>query len=88
MKEPDQILRAGTKVITTELETDPTFVKAIYVRDEYKAARRPGALATLGMYVSGHGGDIYWAKHDDGSIAVYGWSEFDLASPPQGKGEP
>lgn len=74
MKEPRHILEAGTKVLTHQV-LEPT--TGMMIRQDYLDARRPNAKATLGDVVPGHGGDIYWARHEDGSVAAYGWMDFE-----------
>lgn len=74
---PKFILDRGTKVTTGTLDLQ---TKGILVEQEYISARRPNASATLGHPVGGHGGDLYWATHEDGTVAVYCWSEFELVA--------
>lgn len=75
MNEPQYLLEPGTRIVT---HASLGSTLGIIVRDQYLATRRPSTPAVLGNYVAGHGGDIYWAKHDDGTVAVYGWQEFEL----------
>lgn len=75
MKEPDYILNPGTRIVTHDVLGSTL---GILVKEPYLDARRTSTRAMLGNYVAGHGGDIYWAKHDDGTVAVYGWQEFEL----------
>ena len=85
MKEPVYILAPGTKVVTHDV-LDDHMLPAMLVNQKYKDARRPATPATLHGYVAGHGGDVYWAKHDDGGEAVYCFTEFELAVQPESDG--
>lgn len=76
MKQPEYILEKGTEIITHP-KLGPT--TGLSVPPHFVAARRSGAKATLGTPVPGHGGDIYWATHEDGSTALYNFTEFELA---------
>lgn len=79
MKEPKQVLAAGTRVVTHEhLEsTEGMFVSAAHL-----LSRKPNATGVVKGCAAGHGGDVYWVNHEDGSIvAVYSWSEFELCGP-------
>lgn len=42
--------------------------------------------STDGMGI-GHGGDVYWVRHDDGEIAAYCFDEFELAPDPPTLGD-
>jgi hypothetical protein len=41
--------------------------------------RRPNAVGTTLHWVPGHGGDVWWVKHEDGQVAPYVFNEFELA---------
>jgi len=75
MEEPREILPKGTRV-RTHPELGP--ITGFLIKGHYVSARRPDTTAILHGHVPGHGGDIYWAVHLDGSTAVYGWPEFEL----------
>lgn len=76
MNEPKSVLGVGTKIITS-IALHPT--TGIMVKPKYFETRRPSTVGTIQGFVPGHGGDIYWVQHEDESIAVYGWQEFELA---------
>lgn len=42
-------------------------------------ARRANAEGTIGGYVPGHGGDVWFVAHDDGSVGAYSTDEFEPA---------
>lgn len=88
MKEPEYILPAGTRIVTHP-ELDPRMPGAMMVSGRFIDARRPSTKAELRGFVPGHGGDVYWALHDDGGQAVYCFSEFelDLSTPTKGNGQ-
>jgi hypothetical protein len=48
----------------------------ILVKPEYLQARKPDAEGTIKGWVGGHGGDVWWVEHKDGSIGAYCYSEF------------
>jgi len=52
------------------------------IHQKYLDARRVGATGITGLYVPGHGGDIYWVKHDDGTIAAFGFMELEHETDP------
>jgi len=47
------------------------------VVDHHLKCRREGATGRLGWYVPGHGGDVWWVAHDDGTTGAYAYDEFD-----------
>ncbi len=75
MKEPKVILENGTKVITLEA-LHPT--GGLDLSSSVLALRKDGAKGVIHGVVGGHGGDVYWVKHEDGSVAPYGWWEMEL----------
>ncbi len=40
-------------------------------------ARRPNAEGMVHSYVPGHGGDVWFVTHDDGSVGAYCFNEFE-----------
>ncbi len=44
-------------------------------------ARRPDATGILIGYIPGHGGDCWWLKHGDETVAAYCFDEFEMLSP-------
>lgn len=75
MNEPKQVLGTGTRIRT---HSTLGSIVGLIVKTEYLSARRANAFAVIGGFVPGHGGDVYWARHDDSTVAVYGWPEFEL----------
>lgn len=75
---PTHILDNGTKV-----QIDPTLgsTGGMLIKQQYLDARKPGIAGTIKGWVAGHGGDVYWVEHEDGSVAAYGWSEFEVVVP-------
>lgn len=75
MNEPNEVLATGTKIQThKQLEAPTGFI----VKARYLEARRTNSFGVVGGFVPGHGGDVYWVRHDDGEVAVYGFWEFEL----------
>ena len=87
MKEPEFILKWGTKV-----KTSPTLgsVAGVFVQETHIALRAPNLEGTICGVVGGCGGDIYFVGHGEPKddkfqpeqVAVYGWTEFDLLPDP------
>lgn len=78
MNQPEYILKNDTKIVTHRT-LDST--QGLCVSSQYIAARKSGAKATIFGVVGGHGGDVYWARHEDGSEAVYCFTEFEFDTP-------
>lgn len=80
MEEPKTLLAPGTRILTHETLGSTT---GMLIVPDKLANRKPNQKATLGYYVAGHGGGIYWAKHDQtDEVAAYGWMEFELLVEP------
>ena len=50
----------------------------MFVKEEHLVLRHVGATGTIIDYVPGHGGDVWWVRHDgnDGKdIAAYSFTE-------------
>lgn len=45
------------------------------INAKYLDARKPNAIGTYYGHVPGHGGDVWWVKHDDGSESAYMFNE-------------
>lgn len=75
MKEPKYILQDGTKVIT-HVVLHPT--TGMLIAADKLANRRANTPGTVVGVVGGHGGDVYWVRHEDGTVAAYGWPEMEL----------
>jgi len=41
-------------------------------------ARKPNKAGVISGYVPGHGGDVWWVKHNDGTTGAYVYNEFRL----------
>lgn len=78
MEEPRYILNNGTKVVTHLHCNGPVGATGILVKPYLLEARRPKAKGETCGIVPGHGGDVYWVRHEDGQVAAYGWWEFEL----------
>jgi hypothetical protein len=75
MKEPAAVLADGTKIKTCDIIGSTS---GMIIRADYLAARTPSKSGTIRGWVGGHGGDVYWVEHDDGTRSAYGWWEFEL----------
>ena len=49
------------------------------VAPEYLSGRRAGVIGTVKHYVGGHGGEVWWIEHNDGSgiVSAYCYNEFE-----------
>jgi hypothetical protein len=72
---PATFLKNGTRVRTHETLGS---MRGMMPTVEQLEARKPNVAGEIAG-VAGGGGDIYWVKHDDGVLAPYCWSEFELA---------
>ncbi len=77
-------VKPGMTIITGELGDTRGFL----VRQDYLKNRRSGARGLVGTYVPGHGGDVWWVRHEDGTDAVYMFTEMEPnVSPSTSKNE-
>ena len=70
-------VKTGLKIRTTKLGT----TKGMLIQESYLDARRPGADGAVLGYVPGHGGDVWWVEHEDGTVAAYTFYEFGPLEP-------
>lgn len=75
-------LKYGTRV-RTKAELGPT--TGMLIVDRHLDARRPDALGLITHYVPGHGGDVWFVRHEEGDskaepspVAAYSYTEFEL----------
>jgi hypothetical protein len=79
MKQPEYILKDGTKVVTHEkLDTE----QGMMISPKHLRARRESMPGIIAGVVPGHGGDVYWVQHElkaEGEkTAAYCFTEFEL----------
>ena len=67
-------LSPGQRIIVNDTISPTT--AAWFIKPECLARREPGVAAILGNWVPGHGGDVWWAQHGDGTVAPYMTTEF------------
>ena len=66
----------GLRVKTTELGE----ITGMLIAAKYLAVRAAGITGVVQGYVAGHGGDVWWVKHDDsGDVGAYVFNEFEPA---------
>lgn len=81
MEEPKYVLNPGTRIVTHAVIGPTT---GMLIKEHHLTCRKPNQKATIGGWVPGHGGDVYWAKHDQSEeIGAYGWWEFELLAEPR-----
>ena len=67
-------VRKGLRVqISASLTSDG----GLLVAPTHLRARGPGKIGKVNGYVPGHGGDVWWVEHDDGTIGAYCFNEFE-----------
>lgn len=76
MNQPKYLLDNGTRVVTHDKLGSADGMSA-GPRYSPRRASAPGVIAGV---VGGHGGDVYWVRHDDGETAAYCFDEFELGS--------
>lgn len=75
MNPPSHILKEGTRIVTHSTLEDTT---GLWLPQQYLDSRAPSVQGTISGVVPGYGGDVYWVRHDDGTSAVYCWTDFEL----------
>jgi hypothetical protein len=53
----------------------PDSCRAFFVVEKHIIARKAGALGQYAGWVPGAGGDVWWVRHDDGSVGAYMYNE-------------
>jgi hypothetical protein len=78
MNEPEYVLKNGTKVQVHDTLNPPV---GMLIKEDILARRTPGVRGQVCGYVPGHGGDVYWVRHDgeEDTGSAYGWWEFELS---------
>lgn len=64
----------GVKVKTNEVLGSTA---GMLIASRYIQARTPNEEGEIVGYVAGHGGDVWWVKHTDGTIAAYSFDEME-----------
>lgn len=71
-------IRVGMRVRITHLE--PT--TGMFIADRFLAARKSGVIGEVLGYVPGHGGDVWWVKHDGSEdVGAYCFTETEEVYP-------
>jgi hypothetical protein len=70
-------VKPGIFVRILERVNDPGSTTGMLIKDEYLKARRAGAVGQVHSYVPGHGGDVWFVMHEDGSVGAYGFPEME-----------
>ena len=53
--------------------------QGFFIAQKYLDARRSNKKGTISGWVSGHGGDVLWVAHEDGTTGAYMFNEFSPA---------
>lgn len=75
MKQPETVLQQGTKIKTHEKLNEP---HGMLLGANALENRAPSTVGSIMLPAPGHGGDVYFVKHDEGVVAAYCWDEFEL----------
>jgi len=51
------------------------------VKEKHLTCRCEGQTGVVGGYIPGHGGDVYWVDHEDGTTGAYAYDEFEPIEP-------
>lgn len=66
-------VRLGLRVKTVE-ELGTT--KGMLINIRHLEARESNKFGVVGGYVPGHGGDVWWVRHEDDTVGAYAVGEF------------
>lgn len=66
-------IKIGLRVKVTKLGD----TMGMLIKREHLDVRAVGVKGTVTGYVPGHGGDLWWVRHDDGHIGAYVFDEFE-----------
>lgn len=67
-------VKIGLRVKITRLED----TKGMMIKRQHLDVRTVGARGEVIGYVPGHGGDVWWIRHNDGAVGAYVFNEFEL----------
>ena len=68
-------VKVGLRVEVKSLHSD---TKGMFIGQLHLDVRAVGIKGTIVDYVSGHGGDVWWVKHDDGNVGAYVFDELEM----------
>jgi len=78
MKQPSTTPELGSRFKVTELQSTRGFI----IDQRHLDCRRLGATGTYHGYVPGHGGDVWWIRHDHSeNIGAYCFTELEPLNP-------
>lgn len=82
MDQPAEILKNGTRI---QVHNNLGDTKGMLIKEEILTRRTPGITGRICGIVGGHGGDVYWVRHDgeEDTGSAYGWWEFELRPEPK-----
>jgi len=49
--------------------------RGFFVKEHHLDARKPNTIGFYNGFVPGAGGDVWWIKHEDGTVGAYGYWE-------------
>jgi hypothetical protein len=72
-------IKDGLRVRTTKLGD----TKGFLIKSRHLDCRKAGITGTVSGYVPGHGGDVWWVKHEDSEdIGAYCFTELEAVVMP------
>ena len=75
MEEPKTIPENGSQVVT---HGHLGSTAGMMVAARHRGCRRPSAKGTVRGRVPGHGGDVWWVEHEDGTVGAYCFDELEF----------
>ena len=66
-------VRVGLRVEVKKLGD----TRGMLIKKEHLDIRKVGVKGTIVGYIPGHGGDLWWIRHDDGTVGAYVFDEFE-----------
>ena len=66
-------VRVGLRVEVKKLGD----TRGMLIQKEHLDIRKLGVKGTIVGYIPGHGGDLWWIRHDDGTVGAYVFDEFE-----------
>lgn len=66
-------VKTGLRIRITNLGD----TKGMLINSRHLDCRQKGITGTVDGYVPGHGGDVWFVKHDDGQVGAYSYTEME-----------
>jgi hypothetical protein len=70
-------VKPGIFIRTNSKVDEPGSTEGFLIKQHHLLTRKSGELGQVQQYVPGHGGDVWFVMHTDGTVAAYGFPEMD-----------